>query len=373
MYGLGIGESLFKYEDISLSTLRRAVDACVNEDSSGKVRFKSVVAYEDPEVVLNEIEYRLENTEIVLNDEGDHYRVELYRTIERSDIDGGERTVEGSFGLFQNEGTDIWTAVTGHGPDFYKRGLRWLFKQTEPHISDFYINSDRLEEMLIQFEQSLSSDIEIEATKAVAYSHTEEGNISFETRPYREVFQVAEDDNRYVDKIKFVASATDRHLLTAFLTRSGQMKLLSGSVGLFFDTLLPLYAGAGQEKAEVVQNKERSSDTGDVQEVELKFDEAIFRDVEDNQKLINALDDLTNSSLTVYHNNPYAHVSVLDFIDGSSCDVFITEPDRISIVPSYRGSANSLMRISEQLSRELDEGDFRSVEQPDYEFSDFFA
>lgn len=374
MYGLGVGESLFTYEDTSMGTLRRAVDACVNEDSRGTVRFKSVVAYQNPIEVIDEVRYRLDDSDVVVSDQGDHYRIDLSRVIERSDIEGGQRVVEGSFALFRHSGSNIWTAVTGHGPDFYKRGLEWLFKRTEPDVSNFYIDSGSIRSVIQSWEHTLASDIQILAVETVAYSHTDEGNISYETRPYREAFLAAEEDNRYVDKIKFVARGDEeRIVLKGFISRGGHLKLLQGSVSMFFDTILPHYATEGQKKVDVVTDKERSSETGEVNQIELNFEEAIFGDVSDNERLIKALEGLTNTNVTVYHNNPYAHVSVLDLIDGSSCDVFVTEPDTVSIVPSYKGSPNSLMRISEQLSRELDEGRFASMEQPDYEFADFFA
>lgn len=373
MYGIGVDNTLVSFGDITLDTLRTAVDSCINEDSRGKVRFKSVVSYDDPLDTLERLNGQLQDTDLIIESYQDHYHVKLERVIRRADIEGGQRTVTGELGLFQSGETDIWVAVTGNGPDFYKRGLIWLIKRSEPEIYNFFVNSKGLRNTLEQLEDSISSDFQIYAQKAIAYSHTEEGNISYETRPFRESFDLADDDDRYVDKIKFDVRSDDRLLLSGFMSRDGQLKLLGGSVNSFFDTVIPLYTEEGQNIANVVKDKQRSDQTGEVQPIELEFDDPVFQSVDDNQRLIQALEDLTNSSVTVYHNNPYAHVSVLDFIDGSSCDVFITEPSRISLVPSYNGSPNSLMRISDKLSRELNEGSISSTGQAGYEFSDFFA
>jgi hypothetical protein len=377
MYGLGVGESLFAYEEggVEMDTIRRAMDTFANDSSGNKVRLKSIVSHGDPADNLRELNYRLNSADITVIEKSDHLRVDIERTIERSDIDGGERTVAGSFALFQNlEGEgQIWTAVTGNGPDFFKRALLWVFKRGEPEFTSFYVTANDLKSVLDQLSHFLSTNAKIRATKVVAYSRQEEGNVSFETRPYEAVFRASDEENRYVDKIRFTVLRNDTLLFSGFMARDGQLKFIDGNVDVFFNNLVSVYAELGQEKVEVFSDKERSRDTGDINQIELEFEEQVFQRVEDNVHLIDALENLKNSSITVYHNNPYAHVSVFDFIDGSSCDVFITEPDSVSIVPSYRGSLNSLMRISEQISREVDEALAHDAQQTEYEFSDFFS
>jgi hypothetical protein len=128
----------------------------------------------------------------------------------------------------------------------------------------------------------------------------------------------------------------------------------------------------GKQKESVFQNKQRSPETGEVNELEIKFEKEVLQTTQDNLDLINALGNLTNSSITVYHKNPYAHVSILDYQDGSSCDVFVTGSNELSIVPSYRGSLNSLIRVAEQISREFEEGKIREATHENVEFSELF-
>ncbi|WP_255197997.1 hypothetical protein [Halorarius litoreus] len=373
MYELSVGEALFEYEqEISLQTLRRAIDAHVNEDARQTARFKSVICPEDAADVLQTTASFLNETSVEITDHGDHYGVEISRTIRRSDISGGQRTIEGSFALIDNSSPDVWTAVTGAGPDFYERGVLWLFKQAEPNISEFFVNSSDLELILDNVKASLPTEPEIRVNKAVAYTRKDEGTISFETNPYKEVFRVSETNDKYVDKIDFDVVGDNDALFSGFISRDGQLKFESGTVGLFFEHLLVEYARVGQDKADIFGNRERSQETGDVDQIQIRFNSDVFRNPDDHDDLIEALGGLTRSSLTVYHQNPYAHLSVLDYVDGSSCDVLVTEPDTVSLVPSYRGSMNSLMRISEQISKEFDEGMVTELGQPDYGPSDFF-
>ncbi|MCQ4334758.1 hypothetical protein KM295_14990 [Natronomonas sp. F2-12] len=373
MYGLGAGESLFAYDGISMENIRRAVDVFVDEGSRSKVRFKSVVCEDDPIESLEYTNYKLENTTVKTEEQEDHYSVQVTKIIERDDLEDGQRVVESDFAFFQVGDTNIWTAVSGQTPDQFEHGPLWVLKKSEPEISNFFASSKDLQTVLHRFRDSFPSGTEIIAKKTVAYSRNDEGQISWETRPFEEIFEMAEEEGKYIDKIRFVVNSDDEERVDAFISRRGKLQFHSGNASRFFDDLLPVFADIGQQKADLFGGQERSEETGDVNEIEISFDKNHFKNPPDNRKLIKALDELSNSNITVYHNNPYAHVSVFDNVDGSSCDVFITGPKEVSIVPSYRGSFNSLMRVAEQISRELEEGEILENPREDYTMGDFFS
>ena len=373
MYGLGAGESLFAYDGISMTNIRRAVDVFVEEGSRSKVRFKSVVCGSDPIQALEFTGKSLDNTMISIEEQEDHYSVHVKKIIEREDLKDGQRVVNSNFAFFQVGNTNIWTAVTGQRPDKFEHGPLWVLKKSEPEISNFFASSDDLRDVLRRFKDSFPPRTKIIAKKTVAYSRDDEGQISWETRPFEEIFEMAKEEENYIDKIRFIVRSEDGERVDAFISRSGKLQFHGGDAARFFDDLLRIFADIGQQKADLFGNKERSEETGDVNEIEVSFEKSHFKDPPDNQKLIKALDELPNSNITVYHNNPYAHVSVFDNVDGSSCDVFITGPKEISIVPSYRGSFNSLMRVAEQLSRELEEGEILENPKDDYTMGDFFS
>ncbi|MFB6186524.1 MAG: hypothetical protein ABEI86_06625, partial [Halobacteriaceae archaeon] len=163
-------------------------------------------------------------------------------------------------------------------------------------------------------------------------------------RPYRIVFQQAREGRSYIDSLTFEATADEDLLLRASMNRDGSTSLNKGDVDLFFNKLLEQFISYGDRKADMFSGKERSRETGNVQEIEIQFDNPIFQSKRDNKLLVDALTDLTKASVTVYHANPYAHVSVLDFNDGSSSDVFVTDPKTVSIVPSYHELIDANLR-----------------------------
>lgn len=374
MYGLGVqGESLSNYESVNMQTVRRAIDIYANEDARRKVRFKSFIAPDYLPTFLSQLGDDLDDAVVNISQYDDHTGVELQREIVRSDIEGGSRTVSGEFAIFHNDGTDIWTALTGHSPDFYKRGIIWFLKQARPKVSDFYVTSEDLEAFFDHLQQTLSSEADIRVRKAIAYTHRDEGTISFETLPYEEVFRVSRENNKYVDQVKFSVERGDGLLFSGFLSRDGQSRFISGDVSFFFRSIINEYCDLGQAKADLLKDQERSIDTGEIHQLEINFDDHVFLDPNDNFDLIRALSNLPNSGITVYHRNPYAHLAIVDYIDGSSIDVVVTDSNRISLIPSYQGSLSSLMRVSEQISKEFDEGTVSHAQETETEFAEFFA
>lgn len=368
MYGLGDGTDLSSYSDTSLTQVRYTIESFLQENAKSSVRFKSIVAQEDPIQLFKQLNHRINDSSVKITEHSDHYQVDVNRKIERSG-----RRVQGSFAFFPHENTNVWTGITGHGTDFFERGLNWVIRECKPRIYEFYATSSDLESVLDIFAKSINNDPKIIVTQAVAYSHRDQAEISYKTRPYPVVFRNAREGGNYIDSLNFNAYTDKETVLEASLTRDGTTKLQGGNVDVFFNYLLEQYISYGNEKADLFTGKERRQDTGDVQEIEVRFEHPVFQSTKDNEELIHALADLSRASVTVYHKNPYAHVSVLDFNDGSSCDVFVTDPETASIVPSYRGSTNFLMRISDKLYRELDESTIHYIEEDSVKVEDFIG
>jgi len=364
MHGFVDG-SAFDYGSTSWADFEELISRHINENPRDKARYKTILSPEHPtEVIKNAVDY-IPKAEVTVSEEKDFYSVEVNRTIKRSD-----RDIEGSFALFQHGESPIWTAVTGYSPDFFERGLCWVFSQAEPDISDFFADSSELRQILRQIEQELSTEILV--SKAVVYSRSEEGTISFRTRPYKEVFTDGQLEDGYVDKLNFNVRRQDNEFFSGFISREGVTKIESGDPELFRRYLLGAFVETVADKIEVLSQRDRD-ETNEINEIELEFESDVLASPTDNQELIEALSNLTKSTMTVYHDNPYAHVSVVDFVDGSNCDIYVTGSKSVSIVPGYKGSVNSLMRIANQLSKDFQEGALTLRDAPEYSLTDFVA
>ncbi len=300
---------------------------------------------------------------------GDFSLVRLRREVVRGDIEGGRREVKGEFVAFKSRQSSIWIAFTSDGPDFFHLGLVRYLESFRPRISRVFISSEEMRGLLEGFSEELHCDVI--AQKAVLYSHREQGQVTFEKEPYPVLFNFADNADKYVDKVEFKLIEKRRLLLHAFISRGGTAYYYGGKAGLFFSRLLPMLATVGSRKGKFFSNRQRLLGEPVLKPIEIAYPREVFSTPADNHRCIAALSNLERGVVTVYHSNPYLHLSLIDFVDGSNFDIFTGENDKLTIVPNYKCTVYSLMRIYEQLNRDFHEGELRDSPERSYQLSDF--
>ncbi len=128
-----------------------------------------------------------------------------------------------------------------------------------------------------------------------------------------------------------------------------------------------------EKKLEIFENKERKYKDIEAKPIHIMFLQDVFKDKYDNIRFIKALEKVSYGAIAVYHKNPYLHVSFLDFIDGSNFDIFVIGPNKMAIIPNYKCSMYSLMRVTDQIFKDFNEGTIKAAEKRKYSFSDFIG
>ena len=310
---------------------------------------------------------QIEKFNIIVQEKKDYWIIRVSRVIERSDIEGGKRTVSGVAYVEKPASKKIWHIITTESLDFQRNCIGRMIDLLSPQVSTFYLTSNEIRSIFSRFEEKGYS---VMVKKAILYSHREEGEISFKKLPYFRIFNEAEESDMYVDKIEFVIGK-NHIVLHGFVTREGISKFMRGDLSFFYREFLPLLANYGEEKRSKLNKKEKKS-TFEVKPLALRFEEDIIESSRENERIVASLENLLHSSVFVYHLNPYLHVSLFDFIDGSSCDIFVSSPHEISVIPSHTCSVSFLMRIFNQLSKDFQEGDLIEKKREDISFMEFF-
>jgi hypothetical protein len=90
--------------------------------------------------------------------------------------------------------------------------------------------------------------------------------------------------------------------------------------------------------------------------IQIAYRTQVFEDKHQNRRLIRVLQRLPDAALSVFHPNPYLHASIVDYSDGSSYTIWITNNSSIAIVPEMRASPGSLERLCNHISEHFAEG-----------------
>lgn len=262
-----------------------------------------------------------------------------------------ERGASMQFGLF-SLGSNCWTAFTLAETIATENRLLRLLRSLAPDFSKAYLSSTDIRHVFDQFEQDQS--VEIFVNKAVAYSHRREGQISFKKEPYHVVFNRAENEGMFVDKVDFTIGS--KGFLHAFIARNGVAKFLNGQMGVFLDIVLGGIVATASGIHKVFRQSSRKPGEIDVSPVDIDFGQTVFNDRNDNLAFLSALDFMSRSGIAVLHENPYVHVSLIDFFDGSSFDIFATSPGVVTIIPQVGASAFSMNRLCNHIFESFREG-----------------
>lgn len=348
----GDSKALLEFADVqTLASLQTYVTELIS-NGHDPIRATTFIADDNPSAVFSESvpsEYR-----VSIDARDEFYKVSLTRRLEGKRYEDGYRLVEGDFYLYQNDETDVWTAFAVCGRDFFRLGLRRYLESLPSTISLPYLSTQELRRLFETVDDRVNGNILVK--KAVVKSPDEDSKITYTETPYYEIFDEAQAENRYVDKIQF-SLRNARESFDGYVSRDGDTRYIEGASPIYFNNLVEGVASLVSDKGELFSGKAREYGSRESRPLVVEFDESAITDTEDNIHLIQTLDGLSKSSLTVYHKNPYMHASVLDYSDGSSADVFITTENNVSIVPGFNASRSALMRICEQITEGFHEGE----------------
>jgi len=364
-----MGSLIDFYNDHEFDNLMMKIEELISHNKHHKLSIFSVISdYNLIEILKTK---RIENFKINVKKREDYWKIEIHRVIERNDIkEGGRRTISGSAFVKKSDHREkIWNIITIEELDFQKNCIERMIDLLRPKVSRFFLTSKEIKSIFTSFNDK---EYDILVKKAVLYSHKEEGKISFEKVPYYKVFYEAEESDAYVDKIEFIMYRNHKFVLHGFIAREGVSKFIEGDIKFFYEKFLSLLENYGEDKRKKLNKKEKNIQNYHLNPLAIKFREEIIKGKKDNRRIIFALQNLPRSSILVYHANPYLHLSLLDFIDGTSCDIFISSPDEISVIPSYSSSLSSLMRIFDQISKYFQEGEIIEKRRKNIQFLDFF-
>jgi hypothetical protein len=138
--------------------------------------------------------------------------------------------------------------------------------------------------------------------------------------------------------------------LALHLRRRAGATFYSGEFALFEDLVLGRLAAAGGRRHALLTGRERKIGEQPAAPLTVRLPGPVFVDAEATGLLIDELSRHRALSVAVLHRNPYLHVVVTDYLDGSNFDVFVTSEDGIDIHPGYRASVGALGRLTELLS-----------------------
>jgi hypothetical protein len=132
--------------------------------------------------------------------------------------------------------------------------------------------------------------------------------------------------------------------------------------GLFFNSIVVTLGNSVADSRKFFDSRGRLSNPEHASRpVRISYSEDVFANKKQNIRLLQTLKTLNDSALSVYHPNPYLHASLVDYVDGSSYEVWVTKPGSILVVPKRKATADSMERVCNFICDEFQEGDIQEL------------
>jgi hypothetical protein len=252
------------------------------------------------------------------------------------------------------------TAVT-----FKELFTRLVYKHY-PNIARIFLTNTEMRMIFESVQESTGTRIHVDSSIAkrriLSEKKFKESLVRYTDTPFEEEFDDVDALGAWIQSIKFTARKlseanveTPEENFSGIISR-GCFFSCHGDFSPFIQTIIPKAIRFASTRMEYLRARAETAPQRKPDPVVIHFNEDIFADARMNKQYVDALAQLESVSVSQYHSNPYMHLSLLDYLDGSSYDVWVISSNRMMIIPEIEASTASLSRLVNHVYERIHEG-----------------
>ena len=274
-------------------------------------------------------------------------------------------------------GSSVYLAVTDEPRRFVEATLAPFIRSLYPRVSRAFLGAGDLHSVLERLEESGGG--QIVAARLTAYKRlgaaarhggpkgapkrdaprrrrTAEAAVTYTDKPFREAFSAAAEGDQWISRIGFdLQGGAAGASMSGHFSRDGLFRFRH-AISPFYDKAFPMVARLVDRKTRLYSNRSREDNGGSIRPLAITLDNAMAADHSDNPTFIKSVESMPHITLSVYHSNPYVHMALVDYMDGSSFDIWILSTRQILIVPQMRATHTSIARLTNHIFERFGEG-----------------
>lgn len=274
-----------------------------------------------------------------------------------------EKTETGRFFILQQpDYANVFVAFSLEPTHFFRRALLPLFEGLYPTVMLTFLKHRKMKLLLDTFKTE-GGFTELIITRASQRLRYQDGTqkkvmplVSWPEMSLDDAFQWIEEHNGWFQSLEFEVMQNDRHLATLSFTRQGIVRANALFTRAYNTFLVPAAKTIANNLKLFSHRARLARADASALPLVIDFESDQFADVEENRRLIQAMRQLKGASVSVLHGNPYVHLSVLDYYDGSSFDLWVLDRRQIIIVPQLKASIAGIKRLINHIFDDYAEG-----------------
>ena len=122
---------------------------------------------------------------------------------------------------------------------------------------------------------------------------------------------------------------------------------------VLFDTILPLAEDAAVRRSEMLRASAETASRPVPEPLIVRFSRKVFADPKKNAAHVAAIAAMPYTATNEHHVNPYIHLSMVDYMDCSSYDIWVLVSDRLAIIPQFSATDASMGRLVNHITKKF--------------------
>lgn len=169
-----------------------------------------------------------------------------------------------------------------------------------------------------------------------------------------------DDNDGFFKSLQFKATSLDREITNSFIDRQGTMRIERHFSKVYDAMVLPNLKFLDKYIELFMNRGRRSNKLLNTRPLEINFEQEVFKEQSNHINFIGMLSLIEEASVSILHGNPYIHLSIMDYIDGSSCDLWVVNSKQILLVPQLNSTIASLKRVVNHIYDYYAEGEVKN-------------
>lgn len=259
--------------------------------------------------------------------------------------------LRGMFFVFEHPSfSGVFIMATLESAEFVRRALLPFFEHN-PRIYLTFLRHDYLHTLLTRLQEAreytelVVARASLVSRFGVGQKETVIPSVSWPGLRLEGAFQYAAEQNGWFRSLTFEAARRSKVLAEISIQRNGIVRTDGDLSGVYDNLVLPICDLINNNIRQFNNRSRRDNPELAVRPLSIDFGREQFDTVEENARFIEAMRNLNNASVSVIHGNPYISLSVVDYIDGSTFDLWVLNTRELVIVPQLKSSVSSIKRV----------------------------
>lgn len=267
-----------------------------------------------------------------------------------------------AFQVFSDGHWDLWDRVIGHGIRHAQPvvGIPSLTTEQIQYLMDGMCKQMNATPATVRVVRlSFHSRIQDPTAQKKKQTITQYTDLSL-----RYAFATLQEQGAALEKLHFeIAGEQTEGAVGGYISRTGEMAVDS-SFPRFHRALLAPASDIADRQFAMLLNRERIREHGfEARPFFVEFRTPVFSDRQAHKRLIDALEQMPNTSHALIHQNPYLHLMLFDRVEGMSCDIYVLSERRMAVLPQTESSPTALGRLYSYVSTRFGEGEIRDYSE----------